>query len=185
MDLFDAPGPPSTIHISEINLPPVIKKWMTPWGNSEFVRLVRSHGHTTYTIDPVGISSISAACSDALYDSYSVDAIEHTIASVAKSVAEEHLDALELRRERNEFRAGLKMPPRPLPVQRETERNPGMAENTNTNTIPARGGQNFWCPDCGNGDTCDTCNACDACDCMQCAESDSGYDSNDEWSHDA
>jgi hypothetical protein len=174
-DQFDQPGQPTAVSISDMKLPPVIAKWMSPWGNSEFVRMVRSHGHTQYNIDAIGLSSISAACSDALYDEYSVHDIENTIANVAKSIAEDHLDAIELRRERNEYRAQLKMPPLPLPVEREIERNPGMTENTlNNHALDAP----FWCSQCGDG--YDDYNGCDGCDSSECPECNTGFDSPDD-----
>ena len=153
MDRFDTPGAPTTRHIGSMKLPPVLMKWMSPEGHAEFTRMVIAHGYTGYEIDSLGIGSITAACCDALYDSIAEDEIKDTISKVAESVAEAHLDQIELIRERNEYRACLKMPPLALPVERELERNPGMTQ--------------LRYDGCDEYDTCD---GCEFTDCPTCAQ---------------
>jgi len=113
MDRFDSP--PATPH-------DVIPKWVSPWGHAKFECMVREHGHETYQIDYVGIGSISAACCNALNDEFSVIDIENEIAMVAQSIAQAHLDSVDVVRERNEYRAALKMPQRAIPGECANDR---------------------------------------------------------------
>ena len=129
MDRFDGPGAPSELCMREMKLPAMISAWMSPKGNELFQKMVREYGYIDYEIDSIGISSISAACSDALYETFSEREIDDTIALAAKSIADARMVYIEVRRERNEYRSCLNMPPRPLPVEREIERQPGMSYN--------------------------------------------------------